>query len=99
MFAIISVGGKQYKVSQDSVIYVEKIEQADGSDITINEVLMVDEKIGQPYVEGAKVVCTVDKQIKGEKLDIIHHRPQKHHTKRMGHRQKLTKLTIKSISL
>jgi large subunit ribosomal protein L21 len=99
MFAIVSIGGKQYKVSKDSVIYVEKIEQDNGSDVVISEVLMVDDKVGQPYVSGAKVICALDKQVKGEKIDIIHHRPQKHHTKRMGHRQKLTKLVVKDIVL
>ncbi|MDR2636354.1 MAG: 50S ribosomal protein L21 [Mycoplasmataceae bacterium] len=97
MFAIISIGNKQYKVEENSVIYVEKLENAAGDKITISDVLLVDNEIGTPYVKGAQVVCEVEKQVKAEKINIIKHISQKHHTKRMGHRQQLTKLIVKQI--
>jgi large subunit ribosomal protein L21 len=97
MFAIISLGSKQYKVEENSVIYTEKIEKANGEKIVIDQVLMVDDVVGTPYVEGAQVICEIEKQLKGEKIDIIKHRSQKHHTKRQGHRQQLTKLIVKQI--
>ncbi|MDR3249708.1 MAG: 50S ribosomal protein L21 [Mycoplasmataceae bacterium] len=99
MFAIISVGNKQYKVEKDSAIYVEKIVNEPGSLISVKEVLMVDDKIGNPFVKGAEVVCQIEKHGKQEKIHIIHHISQKHHTKRMGHRQKYTKLIVKEIKI
>ncbi|MDR2568067.1 MAG: 50S ribosomal protein L21 [Mycoplasmataceae bacterium] len=98
MFAIIQTGGKQYKVSVGDEIYVEKIEQEDGSEYTVNEVLAIDSEFGTPFLKGAKVVCTVEKQGLQPKIDIIKHRSQKHHTKRQGHRQPYTKLVVKTIS-
>ncbi|GMO17056.1 MAG: 50S ribosomal protein L21 [Mycoplasmoidaceae bacterium] len=97
MFAIINLGGKQYKVEKDSIIYVEKIEKKDGEQLVVNDVLMVDSEIGTPYVKGASVVCQIEKQVKGEKIHIIKHISQKHHTKKQGHRQNLTKLIVKEI--
>jgi len=99
MFAIVSIGNKQYKVEKGSVIYVEKLEGEKGSNVTIDKVLMVDSKIGKPYLEGATVECKIEKQVKAPKLTIIHHISQKHHTKKMGHRQPLTKLVVESIKL
>ncbi len=98
MFAIISLGNKQYKVEEGSTIYVEKIEKADGDQVIVNEVLMIDNEIGSPFLSGASVVCQIEKQIKGEKIHIIKHESQKHHTKRAGHRQHLTKLIVKKIN-
>jgi len=98
MFAIISVGNKQYKVKVGDSIFVEKIEKNPGSSIDIKEVLMIDDKVGKPYISGASVTCEVVKQGKQPKIHIIHHISQKHHTKRMGHRQKYTKLLVKKIN-
>ncbi|MDR0341453.1 MAG: 50S ribosomal protein L21 [Mycoplasmataceae bacterium] len=97
MFAIIETGNKQYKVTSGDVIFVEKLDVGEEKSIEINKVLMLDGKIGKPYIDGAKVICDVVKQVKGEKLMIIKHISQKHHTKRSGHRQKYTKLLVKEI--
>jgi len=99
MFAIVSIGNKQYKVEKGSVIYVEKLEGEKGSNVTIDKVLMIDNNIGKPYLQGASVECKIEKQVKASKLTIIHHLPQKHHTKKMGHRQPLTKLVVENIKL
>ncbi|MDR0752660.1 MAG: 50S ribosomal protein L21 [Mycoplasmataceae bacterium] len=98
MLAIIKVGGKQYMVNEGTSIYVEKIDQEPGSEVVINDVIMVDDIIGKPYVENASVKCVVKKHGKQPKIHIIHHIPQKHHTKRMGHRQPYTQLEVKSIN-
>jgi len=97
MFAIIETGSKQYKVSNGDTIYIEKVAGNKGDSINFDKVLMVDNKIGKPYLEGAKVVGEIDQQTKGEKLMIIHHFPQKHHSKTTGHRQQYTKVIIKEI--
>lgn len=97
MFAVIVCGSKQYLIHENDQIYVEKINGDVGSEIIIDKVLMVDNKIGKPYIENAKVVCVVEKQGKQKKINVIKHISQKHHLKKYGHRQPYTKLKIISI--
>ena len=59
MYAIIETGGKQIKVEQDAVIYVEKLAANEGDEVVFDKVLFADGKIGKPYVEGAKVTGVV----------------------------------------
>jgi large subunit ribosomal protein L21 len=99
MFAIFTTGNKQYKVSVNDVFYAEKIEGKVGDQITFDQILMVDNNIGTPYVADAKVICEIQKQGKQPKLLIIKHISQKHHTKRQGHRQPYTKLIVKDIKV
>lgn len=98
MFAIFETGGKQYKVQQGDAIYVEKLEVADGQEIKFENILMVDNKFGQPYVKGASVVAVVEKHGKNKKIRVIKFKSKKHYYKRQGHRQPYTKLIIKSIN-
>ena len=67
MYAVIKTGGKQYRVSEGDEIFVEKLEVEDGKDVTFNEVLMIDGKIGTPYLDGASVTGTVLKHGKSKK--------------------------------
>lgn len=97
MFAIFETGGKQYKVSVNDTFYAEKVVGKAGDKVTFDKVLMVGDKIGTPYVQGASVVCEVVKQGKQPKITIIKHISQKHHTKKQGHRQPYTKLVVKEI--
>lgn len=97
MFAIFTTGGKQYKVSLNDEIYVEKLDAKEKDKVTFDKVLMIDAKFGKPYLSGAKVVCEVLKQGKGKKIVNIKHLPQKHHTHKTGHRQPYTKLVVKEI--
>ena len=71
MFAIFQTGGKQYKVQQGENIYVEKLDCKPGETITFNEIMMVDSKIGTPFVQGASVTAKVVKHGKGPKIRII----------------------------
>ena len=64
--------------------------------VSANDVIY-DDKIGKPYLAGASVECEVQKQGKQEKIVVIHHISQKHHTRKYGHRQPYTKLLVKSI--
>ena len=61
MFAIIETGGKQYRVSVGEELYIEKLEVAPEAEVVFDKVLMLDEKVGAPYVEGAKVTAVVEK--------------------------------------
>ena len=98
MYAIIETGGKQIKVEQDAVIYVEKLAANEGDEVVFDKVLFADGKIGKPYVEGAKVTGVVEKQGKGKKITIVKYRPKKSSTRRkQGHRQPYTKIEIKKI--
>ncbi len=103
MYAVIETGGKQLKVEKDSVIYVEKLDVAEGSEFVFDKVVLVKDdnlKIGSPYVSGAKVVCKVEKQGKQKKITIFKYKPKKGSTRRkQGHRQPYTKLVVDSIIL
>ncbi len=97
MKAIFVTGGKQYYVAEGDVIYVEKLDKEAGSTVTFDEVLMVDGNVGNPYVAGAKVEATVEKQGRGKKITVFRYKPKKKYRLKKGHRQPYTKLTIKKI--
>jgi len=103
MYAIIEVGSKQYSVTKDDIIEVNKQVAAKGDNISIDRVLLVSDgkkvEIGQPYVLGAKVQATVLKQSLGEKTTAYKHRRRKNSHWEKGHRAQLTELKIKSIAL
>lgn len=97
MKAIFITGGKQYYVSEGDIIYVEKLNVEAGKDITFDEVLFVDGKVGTPTVTGAKVTCTVEKHGKQKKIIVFKYKPKKKYRKTQGHRQPYTKLVVKKI--
>lgn len=102
MYAIIETGGKQVKVQENDVIYVEKIEANDGDKVTFNRVLMVSGdkmNVGKPFIKGASVTGTVDKQGKGKKIIVFKYRPKKSSKTKQGHRQPYTKIKIDKINL
>ena len=100
--AVIETGGKQYHVAEGDVIYVEKLDVADGESITFDKVLaVVDEvecKFGAPIVEGASVTGTVEKTGKGKKIRVYKMKPKKNYRRTQGHRQPYTKVTINAIN-
>ena len=98
MFAIIETGGKQYKVSTDDVIKVEKLAGAAGDTITFDRVLMVDGKVGVPTVSGASVTGTVLEQGRGPKLIVFKKRRRQNSRRKNGHRQHLTVIRITGIA-
>ena len=98
MKAIIETGGKQYSVTEGSVIYVEKLDVEEGKKVVFDKVLMSNGVVGNPYVKGAKVEGVVLKNGKGKKLTIFTYKPNKTSTrKKQGHRQPYTKVEIKKI--
>jgi len=101
MYAVVETGGKQVKVSEGSVIYVEKLDVEAGQTFTFDKVLMVggeDLRIGNPYVEGVTVEATVDKQGKQKKIIVFKMKPKKKYRRKQGHRQPYTKLTVTKIN-
>lgn len=100
MYAIIKTGGKQVKVSQGDVIFVEKLDVEAGENYVFTEVVALGGEnpvIGAPLVEGAKVVAKVEKQGRGKKIIVFKYRPKKNFRKKQGHRQSYTKLVIEEI--
>ena len=102
MYAVIKTGGKQYRVAANDVLEVEKIEGADGSEITFDQVFMIGSvgnaaKIGTPTVPGAKVIAELVDQTRGPKLINFKKRRRKNSRRKKGHRQDLTTIRIKSI--
>ena len=101
MHAIIETGGKQYKVAEGDVIFVEKLANEAGDAITFDKVLAVIDgdkaTFGTPVVEGASVAATVVKNGKGKKIMIFKYTPKKGYRKRQGHRQPYTKVQIGAI--
>ena len=101
MYAIIAAGGKQYRVSQGDVIYIEKVNQDVDSAISF-DVLMVenngDVKVGNPVIAGAKVEGKVVAQVKGEKIIIYKYKSKKNYHRKNGHRQPYTKVEITAIN-
>ena len=98
MFAIIETGGKQYRVSVGEELYIEKLEVAPEAEVVFDKVLMLDEKVGAPYVEGAKVTAVVEKHGKGKKIIVYKYKSKKNYHKKQGHRQPYTKVRITAIN-
>jgi large subunit ribosomal protein L21 len=94
MYAVIKTGGKQYRVVAGEKLKVEQIPADVGSEITIDQVLMV----GTPLVSGAAVTATVVSHGRRDKIRIFKMRRRKHYQKRQGHRQNYTELRIEAIS-
>ena len=101
MYAIIETGGKQIKVEEGAVIFVEKLDVNEGDKVEFENVVLVSDKttkVGAPYVKGAKVSATVEKQGKAKKITVYKYKAKKGSTHRkQGHRQPYTKLIINKI--
>ncbi len=102
MYAIFETGGKQYKVEEGNVIFVEKLEAQEGETVTFEKVLAVADgdnvTVGTPVVSGAKVTATVTKQGKAKKIYVFKMKRKKNERSKKGHRQPYTKITIESIN-
>jgi len=99
MKAVIKTGGKQYYVTEGSVLFVEKIEGSQGDKVRFEEVLMLDGKIGNPYLTGVSVEGEIVKQGKNKKIKIFKYKQKsKSNRRKQGHRQPYTKIEIKKIN-
>jgi large subunit ribosomal protein L21 len=101
MYALIETGGKQYRVEKDSVLFIEKLDAAEGDTVTFEKVLLVagdgGVKVGDPLVASAKVTGTVLKQGRSKKITVFKYKPKKNYKKKQGHRQPFTRVVIDSI--
>ncbi len=102
-YAVIKTGGKQHRVSEGELLTVEKLDGGKGDSVAFDDVLMVakegDIRVGTPVVDGAKVVGEIVAQVKGPKIYVFHMKRRKGFHKKTGHRQQLTRMRIKEISI
>jgi large subunit ribosomal protein L21 len=101
MYAIIKTGGKQYRVQENDIVTLEKLEGAEGDSITLDHVLMIggddDTQIGAPTVDGASVSAEILEQTRDDKIIVFKKKRRKGYRRKKGHRQYITKVKITGI--
>jgi large subunit ribosomal protein L21 len=103
MFAIISSGGKQYKVSENTILTVNKLSGTAGDNVEISDVLFASDgkefSVGEPLIDGAKVNLEIIKQDRDRKILIFKKKRRKNFRRKNGHRQDMTFLQVKSLNI
>lgn len=103
MYAIIKLGGRQYRAVEGQFIDVDRLPQEEGQSVTIEDVLLLADgdkvTVGQPNVKGATVTATVEQQFRGEKLIVFKYRQRTSYRRTRGHRQYHTRIRINKISV
>ena len=100
--AVVKTGGKQYKVSPNDIIKVEKLAGKEGDGVELDQILLTaDEEakkvdVGTPILEGKKIKATILEQGKAKKVNVVKYKPKVRYKKKTGHRQEYTKLQIQS---
>jgi len=102
VYAIVETGGKQFRVQEGDVIFVEKINEEAGNTVVLDKVLLVSDndtiKVGAPYLDGVSVDAKVLAQGKSKKIIVFKYKPKKGYKRKQGHRQLYTKLHIDKIN-
>ena len=101
MYAIVEIAGQQFKVSKDQKVYVHRLASEEGTKVSFDKVLLLDENgtvtLGAPAVEGASVEAKVLQHLKGDKVIVFKKKRRKGYKKKNGHRQALTQIVIENI--
>ncbi|PIR61284.1 MAG: 50S ribosomal protein L21 [Candidatus Pacebacteria bacterium CG10_big_fil_rev_8_21_14_0_10_45_6] len=104
MIAVIETGGKQYVIKEGDVLKIEKLEAEPGSEVVFDKILLMAEEdgtkvdVGTPYLEGAKIVATVEAQGRSKKVRVVKYKRKVRYKRVIGHRQYQTKVAIKSVT-
>lgn len=102
-YAIVQTGGKQYRVAEGELLQVQKLEAKEGEEVRLEEVVFAKNEgkvvTGRPKISGASVTAEVVRQFRSPKIIVYKERQKKVYKKTQGHRQWLTELRIKQISL
>lgn len=102
MYAIVEIAGQQFKVSKDLKVYVHRLANEEGSKVSFDKVLLLDDNgnvtLGAPAIEGASVEAKVLQHLKGDKVIVFKKKRRKGYKKRNGHRQYLTQIVIEGIT-
>jgi len=103
MYAIVEIAGQQFKVSKDQKVFVHRLNEEEGKNVTFSKVLLIDDNgtitIGASAIEGASVEAKVLQHLKADKVIVFKKKRRKGYKKKNGHRQSLTQIEITSISL
>ena len=103
MYAIVEIAGLQYKVQKDQRVYVHRLEGKSGDKITLDRVLLAEEKstvtVGAPVIQGASITASILNHVKADKVIVFKKKRRKGYTKKTGHRQPMTEISILDISL
>jgi large subunit ribosomal protein L21 len=103
MYAIFQTGGKQYKVSEGDVIYIEKLDAEAETTVEFDQVLMVAKDdsviVGNPTIEGAIITGKLERHGRGKKLVVYKYKKRKNYARKQGHRQPYSKVIIEKISV
>ncbi|NLO21358.1 MAG: 50S ribosomal protein L21 [Syntrophomonadaceae bacterium] len=102
MYALIQTGGKQYKVSEGTIVKIEKVEGEAGSNVVLDQVLMINDEngivqIGNPLLENARITAKILEQGKNKKIIVYKYKKRKNYRRKQGHRQPYTRLLIEKI--
>ncbi|WP_405609809.1 50S ribosomal protein L21 [Polaribacter sp. Asnod1-A03] len=102
MYAIVEIAGQQFKVAKDQKVYVHRLQGEEGSEVTFDNVLLLDNEgavtIGAPAIEGAAVTAKILGHLKGDKVIVFKKKRRKGYQKKNGHRQYLSEIQIESIA-
>ena len=102
MYAVIATGGKQYRVTEGETLKVEKLAGEEGSDVELDQVLMVVDgdniSVGTPELDKSAVTARIVSHGRAKKVEIVKFRRRKHHRKQMGHRQSYTEIEVTKIT-
>jgi len=102
MYAIVEIAGQQFKVSKDLKVYVHRLANEEGSKVSFDKVLLLDDNgnitLGAPAIEGASVEAKVLQHLEGDKVIVFKKKRRKGYKKRNGHRQSFTQILIEGIS-
>jgi len=102
MYAVVSCGGKQYRVSPGDIFRVEKLNQPIGEKVELNQVLLINQeeqgvKVGTPLIKGAKVICSLVEERKAKKVIVFKMKRRKGYRRKKGHRQIYSLLKVEDI--
>jgi large subunit ribosomal protein L21 len=102
MYAVIATGGKQYRVTKDGVLRVEKLDAEPGATVEFSDVRLIGEgtevKVGAPTLPGGKVLATVVRHGRGAKVSVVKFRRRKHYLRQKNHRQAFTEVKVTDIT-
>ncbi len=102
MYAIVEIAGQQFKVAKDQKVYVHRLPESEGSSVTFDKVMLIEDKgnvtVGAPAIEGAGVTAKILGHLKGDKVIVFKKKRRKGYKKKNGHRQYLSEIQIESIA-
>ncbi|MGL4583829.1 MAG: 50S ribosomal protein L21 [Flavobacterium sp.] len=103
MYAIVEMAGQQFKVSKDQKVYVHRLASEEGTTVTFDKVLLIDDNnnitLGAPAIEGASVEAKILQHLQGDKVIVFKKKRRKGYKKKNGHRQALTQIVIEGINV